>query len=501
MECSSDCRMTLSLRNRIARPAGSLIVMSTILLAPGPAAALTGVELRPVFATDDQSIFGPGQGLNIQGDLFVGLEWSQQNFEADLPGITASGFGAFQLDAGRIGFEAFADISSGVVDVEIPQSVFFNHPQQVAKGQVFTLNSFRTLIAQPLPGQPIGDGKMEINGTGFEAGVDFVIEGGAGLGGGIDLVGTNAIYSSTVPGAPTGFNVQPLSDPNLAAIAPQYGDDFTILDVDFSERLVDLTLQGNVPSVDFAIPGGFAGITAQVPDPLDLSTDMVELDGALRAAGKTDPFVEASLDAIALADLLANLTPVGAAIPPVSGSIGVDIWDDIEASVSYELISSALTAGAALAQDFEFNVRDIQVRLETNTGQVVTGLIGDDFDLLAPADGSDLEVAVFLDLVNEFRSRTGLSPELAATLDLLAGKLTVAGFDLFNFGPLFSFPVSTSFDPFWLLDDTFALGGFNQEIAAFVIPVGETTIIPEPATWLAGLGLALAVSRRRPRSA
>ena len=460
-------------------------VVVLALVAMGGAGDLHAgvIQQDATFSTTDQGLWSRGAAaVDISKSYFLGPQWDEQSHSAWVGTGVSTSFAAVHLHEGRLGLEAIFNASSGSVDVDYPVRLRYETPDQPVR-----------------PGHPIqvktsyqrrGTPKLDITGFGAEFKVDAVANLKATWGGGHDQVFSDAVYTGN-HGGPTSlpfFNVFDSVDPWL------YEDDLTLLDTG-GERRVTLITIGPGAGVTLKVPGlNTLAISAKVPPPLNQRTMSFLADGDLRTAKTGDPFLSLDLNVTTMASMLVQAFS-GGTVPPLNASIE---FPGFSSEVGYALLEIMLKSGPALHQDLEFDFRGLEVVLTSADGQVRSGQIGQTFDFVAPADGSDLELTAEVSVDQRFVNKTGLTPQIALTVDVLKANLKVWGLDLINFGPLWKLnpPLTLNFDPIMLYTpEPWELDGFNTQTQAMTIDV-----IPEPATLsllAAGAIVLLRHKRRR----
>ena len=464
-----------------AHPVASLFVLghAAFVLFSSLAQAGTLSEAK-TFSTASQSIWTPGSAtLDINKSYFLGPSWGDNSYAlwGSIP--TTSAFGAMHLHPGRIGLEASFQATSGGVDIDVPVDLTFNFPSEVEAGAPFSVTS--AFARKPNP-------KMDIRGFGAEFKVDAVADFKATWGGGydnLDLLG-DAVYTAD-HGGPTSLpylDVFSVVDPYL------YQDDLTLISTG-GEKRVSLISIGPGTGVEFEIPGfNVAGISAQVPEPLNQSTMQYDPMGNLHTAATGDQFLSLNLDAVKLTSLIAQAFS-GGTIPPLSAELE---FESLSTKINYALLDITLSAGPAMHQDLKFLLNGFDVTLTASDGQMATGKMGDSFNFVAPADGSDLDFTAAITIDQQFVNKTGLVLNFGIDVEVLKADLEIFGVTIANFGPLFEIGSDASTSPLFLYTPRpFALQGFNQETMQFRVDV----TIPEPVNISLAAILLVWVATRR----
>ena len=453
-----------------------LVLPSLIASFVACQSAMSGTITSDVtFSTSDQSMWTPGTAsANLKKSVFIGPEWesSTKAWWGSIPSVT--GFAAVHLHEGRLGLEASIQASTGGVDVDYPMQLNFTYPDVVQRGETFQLQSSYVRKANP---------KLDITGFGSEIKVDAVANVHATWGGGYDSTDLFFPASYTADHGDTssmsyyGDFLGTIPGPSPADDGIDvfdYKDDLTLFTTN-NEQRVNLITIGSGTGVDFEIPGfDVAGISAQVPAPLNQSTMAYQSNGNLKTSATGDPFLSLDLDVVKIASLIAQSFS-GGVIPPLSAEVE---FESFSTSFAYSLLDVAISAGPALHQDFEFVFKGVDVTLTTNDGQTVTGAMGDSFNLVAPTDGSDLEIEALVSINQEFLNKTGVALQAALSLGVLSADAEFFGVKLVSIGPLYETSTSANSPPFlFLTPDAFALEGFNTEKLNLRI-----SVVPEPST-------------------
>ncbi|WP_137178016.1 calcium-binding protein [Roseomonas sp. AR75] len=250
---------------------------------------------------------------------------------------------------------------------------------------------------------------------------------------------------------------------------------------------------GDLDPLYVSLIPGLLGGTLQLPSRVDTGTSALVADDDLpdlvSEGASAVPFADIQLDLDgAISQLLASLgLPI-----QLEGDLTIDTGI-FRLELGYTILSAAAVLALKFGQRFTFDASHVDVRLETEFGDVVTGRLGEDFDIPTPDGGwGTMAVEATYSLVGSFRNQSGLVASARIDHDWFAGnaELTVFGQTAegdpqnngggFDFGPLFrgSFPSAEGWDfaKFYLYDDAFAVD------AAFA-PLSETYVVNWENFW------------------
>ena len=156
-------------------------------------------------------------------------------------------------------------------------------------------------------------------------------------------------------------------------------------------------------------------------------------------------------------------------------------------------VDASLSAG--FKQSFEFTPT-LKVKYTLENGyEFVTDVGGDPFDFPIPSGvGDSLDVKASFFLENQFMNNTDLILTPAINLSVLSGKASAFGFDMLDFGPLYSKGISLPI-PIDIFDKQFSIAGFESFENNFSID-----IVPVPSALILGtLGLSTSLTLMRKR--
>ena len=177
----------------------------------------------------------------------------------------------------------------------------------------------------------------------------------------------------------------------------------------------------------------------------------------MSSSGKDD-FITLSLD---LDEIGSSLIPQ---IPDLGGELEIpDPFgsddDPPTATIEYDLLDIQAILNAGFSQSFEF-VPNLKVKYALEDGQEFVANVGDSVTIPTTEDaGESLKVSATYFLDNWFTNDTDFALTPGIELSILSGKATVLGFELFDFGPVFSDGISAPI-PIDIFSKQFTIEGF-----------------------------------------
>ena len=469
------------------------------------------------FKTQNQGMWGSGPATTfLDESVFLGVEWDGYTKNVwgwapnpSFPAQQYTGFLAADIYAGKLGFEPFVKATAGEIDLNYPVDIQLSAPDQVNPGAQFTVS---TNFSKSSSGH-----NLTTAGTGFELGMDFVMDAKVTFGAGYDddsiapgITGTGPVFTSSerVNGSTNDAWGTDVLNGNVTSRPPTavmdlHRDDITLIDTDGEFRQRVFTIGPGALNYTFNIPGtnGVTGLNIAVPGPLNLSDTTANTAGDLHAQKTGTPFLSAVIDIDQFVVTLANVAglpipPLGGTYPADNNSDNAEDDDTFEWSLgklNYDLADIDFQFGPALRQNIDFDFKKLPITLTASDGQVQHGLLGDDFDFTAPADGSDLTFTATINIDGDIRNRMGF--DLTVDIPWSIGRLglELLGLNLLNFGPLLSGSLGSHSAPIAdFYDHSFGLEGFNAVIRSF-----DVDVVPEPVTALLLLAGSTLMIRRR----
>ncbi len=386
------------------------------------------------FQATGASMWGPGQGFQFQAEDFIGVSWDESIGIGPTAGFELSG-----NTEGRIGLEYEFTVSSGTVNVDYPVDATINFPNMVNRNEQINISSSANVL---------GGAMMNTLSPQATARLELPFELSASASGSVD---------------------PPFVSPIPFTLFPSLG-------VDATHTFFDISTTNPSFSVDF---GPFGSITASVPT---INTSGTPNGGTISTSG-SDDVIEFAVD---IDGIVSTLIPQ---VPPLSGSL--DLGDEI-ASISYDLLDLQANLDVGIAQSFDFTP-GLKVKYTLETGQMFTTNVGDALSFAVPDGvGNELDVTATYFLDNTFVNDTDLVLEPGITLSVLSGSAEVFGFELLDFGPVFSDGVSAPI-PLDVFSNSFAIDFPTFE-------TNFTIIVPEPSSVvLLAFGIATLVLCGCPR--
>lgn len=414
------------------------------------------------FDSNDQSTFGSGDAQSFEPDLpFIGFEFDS--------GSTTQIFGGIDLlvveipsiqlvsgISGQIGFQPIFSINAGDIDTALDATLEVTVPDQIEEGQEITIGSrFR-----------LDDGSVfDTTSPGITLALDFIF----------DLAATLRIITDNNPNS--GFSLIPGGD----------------IDIDQTINLFTLT---NGSSLTVPLPGD-SSITGEIPQIDTVSTFNANTalfgDEFLSSSGEDRILdIDGDIDGLITSFFgLPGILENSLSIPLIPGLV--------DFVFSYNLLDFTLSGDAvngliSLAQEFEISVGDVELEFTLEDGSMFNVTAGDDLTFTVP-DGADInedgivdfnvDVNINGDPLNDaigarLDTSTFLNFDLDFTISALEASFSLDvpvadDIELAGFGPLFSqtFDIIEGDDFVTLFEDEFALTGFNNDDADFMIDISN----------------------------
>jgi len=380
------------------------------------------------FSTGGQSLWGAGQAQRVEESYFFGSEWNDSDVNLGNLGPGGAAYLRGQLDAGRLGLEATIQATTGTVDVQYPVRVTYETPDSYVPGGPVTIVTGYELS---------GDSLLKAMGPNATFDLDLVAD--------VQATGEFGVVWGALPeGTPL---------PSGVVIA----EDFAFG-------------TGGTQSVGLFDwkTGGTALGAFTMPEPITVTTTKADSNGDMKASGTANSrLFEFSADLDAIATTLAGLPRLGGELDLKSGDLDV-------AQVSYDILDLELKGGPSLYQEFEFDMRGLNVVLRSSNGETQTGRIGDTFTFTAPESG-ELEIEALVTLDQRFTSRLGLVGDLDLTATVGAIGVDLFGHELLDIGPVFKDTYSLAqVGPVFLYEKGFVLSGFQTASHEIIIRATES---------------------------
>jgi len=396
------------------------------------------VETDLPFSVEGESMWGPGSAFYFQETDFIGLEWNESFGVGPTYIFPIGDFGLNASTSGKVGLEYDFTLSSGSVNIDYPVKSTIAFPGSAYPGETVSLSSsFVNLNGKMETLSPQATAKLELPLI-FAADVDVI----------------NPFF--------------PLH------IGPSFDGTYTFFDLSTANASF---------SHDF---GGFGSIEAKIPT---INTEATLSGGKFSASG-SDDFITLTLD---VDNVVTSFFPT---IPPLGGTLA---WPEPpkepEVELSYDLLDVDALLSAGFEQSFDFTP-ELKVKYALESGyEFVTDVGGDTFDFPIPSGvGDSLDVTATFFLENQFINDTDLLLTPAIDLSALYGKASLFGWDLIDFGPVFSTGISYPI-PIDIFYNQFSIEGFQSYENNFSID-----IVPVPSALILGaLGLSTSLTLMRKR--
>jgi Ca2+-binding RTX toxin-like protein len=208
-------------------------------------------------------------------------------------------------------------------------------------------------------------------------------------------------------------------------------------------------------------------------DSFNVSIPNINTVGTETASG-SDTFISGNVDFDALAASVLGLSPLQGEITLVT----VPFVDDFV--LNYNLLDINTGGDVSLIQAFSLSDITLPAVLTLEDGTTIPFIVGDEIEVTVPSNvGSSLDISAVIDINALFSNQTDL--EVDPNLDILVGEFTVQGPFGFNetFGPVFEQSFDLDATTIEVFDDTFNLGGFNQEEVNFQVEVIDQPVPPD----------------------
>lgn len=413
----------------------SVLVAGTTAIALPSITLATTLKFDLEFATSNQNIWGEeNNNFSWGGDNgLLAVEWDEslaQNYSlikntgcakkvwgvCVWPKIEKLNVGFNAFTKGNLGLQNTFNLNSGIVDALIPIDLFFDIPDSpVEAGEMFTIQS----------------------GFSFADNASFSTKG------------INASYDlDLIFDVATGVDIDPGNQLDLG-----FDINKTINLVSLDGDNVNLELDEKFGSFDISLPEvNTTGFKSENP----LNNQLI--------SSSEDEFMKAGIDLDGLASLLFGL-------PSLQEKSELDLGIFGNLGFSYNLLDIEAAVALSMFQDFSLT-SELPAILKLEDDTIINFNIGDEISLTMPDNiGDSLEIEASIDFDALFSNSTSLGIDFG--LDFMAGEF---GLELpligeKNIGPMFEESISIYETAFELFNNTFQLGGFNQETVNFEIGI------------------------------
>jgi len=416
-----------------------------------------------VFSTSNQSMWSTGPATNGSSEpastTCICFNWNGDTYSPPFPLPVAAGLINFtaSVSPGLAGLQLSQQDTNGAVNVAFPVNITYSAPDEALAGEQITLTT---------SGVPQTGGTLATLGPAQQAALSLV----ANINANIDVDYTSLIS----PDISDNVNIST-------------GGQVTVPLVSIGSGATGITIPTPLPGFSFG---------AQVPNPLNLtSNDLVNGNQYTVSGSASPPFLSLNVQLVDV--ITAALNALGVPIPPLNGSTGID---SLGTSASYSILSDLIQLGPKFNQNFVFSETGLPVTITCSNGQSASGMLGQSFQFTMPAN-VPLACDAVADITNTFQNQTGFAIGGDQTYSVLSGALSIAGIDLFNFGPLLSSTQALpETSPVYLYDSTFPLAGFNSVEDRIVIdPIAEPSGTLPLLTGLLAMTLLYCPRQLRPQ--
>ena len=324
---------------------------------------------------------------------------------------------------GRAGVQETLELDGGTVDAVIPIQLFLE-----------------------IPDEPLEEGETFLIQSGFSFGED------------------------TAPS----FTTSSLNSTYDLDLIIEVDADLNVLDFNTSfnvDETVDLASFDSTQSSNVFINPNLDSFNVSIPNINTVGTETAF--NQLTASG-SDTFISGNVDVDTLAADVLGLSPLQGEITLVT----VPFFDDVV--LNYNLLDITTGGDVSLIQAFSLSDITLPAELTLEDGTTIPFIVGDEIEVTVPSNvGSSLDINAAIDINALFSNQTDL--EVDPNLDILIGEFTIQGPFGFNetFGPAFEQSFDLDATTIEVFDDTFNLGGFNQEQISFQIEVIEQPVTPD----------------------
>ncbi|MGB3534688.1 MAG: hypothetical protein WBA13_14380 [Microcoleaceae cyanobacterium] len=244
-------------------------------------------------------------------------------------------------------------------------------------------------------------------------------------------------------------------------------------DTSFSiDEIIPLVNFDSAVSSDVFVNNDISNLSVNIPD---IDTIGTETDDLQLTASVKDTFVTGTVDVDAVLASVLGLSPFEREITLVSIPSFGDIVLDIN------LLDVDAGADISLIQAVSLSDITLPAVLTLEDGTTIPFNVGEDIEVTVPNNvGSSLEIDAEIDINALFSNQTNI--EVDPSINILAGEFSLQepfGFNQ-SFGPLFTENINLDETLFEVFNDTFDLGGFNQEEISFQVEVIDQSIDPTP---------------------
>lgn len=382
---------------------------------------MTTLNFDLLFETSNQSIWDSGEAFNFTfggNEGFIGLNWDESTsagFTIPIPFFDDINVGFNASTSGQIGLQNTLNINGGNVSAFIPVDLSLIIPNEPVKaGETFTIHS----------------------GFSFDSNSTFTTSSPRASYA-LDLIFQLASALDLEPIDILDFNFSVDETPNL---------------VNFDTESSNLNLTGDLGNLQIDFPN----VNTQ---------GTLSSSNALTSSGE-DTFLNGDIDLDFIATTVLNA--LGVPVPPLEGSGSIDLGFIGDIGLEYNLLDVDATALLSILQEFALS-GTLPGLLLLENGISIPFNVGEDITLTMPDNvGESLDINAVIDFNALFSNSTSLGLDFG--VNLTAGQFELELPIIRDFSvTLFEDSVELFDTSFGIYNNTFNLGGFNQQQISFQV--------------------------------
>lgn len=463
-----------------------------LALAAGPVLAAPQVVQQSLsFQSSQQSLWNSGDAFQFDWQRFVGLDvnpaaWTinppaisgSKNLPWPIPDFDYKADPYIQFDADfRLGMNVGAQVGGGSVNSRLDWSVGLQLPEQIVRGQAFSLGAQATRLASSA---------FQTTAPTASAWVDGILD--LYLGGYVRITTSQDLGTHDYRMGNKGF-----TDKNTSNTPYR-----TLANVKLSPEIASVNRNGSGQLRVVGVDIGGVGSEFEVG-----STTITAGDWRVNPAGSLQGQALRGTDQTTMLTATLDVDQMALSGLPALGTGIQHDWGVIAMDMGYEIVDVKTSLGVGMKQDLTLDSQ-LLVHLDFSDAVLIDGVEMLSYfgalDALPAMTmlGDRVEVTPTYFVDAELRNQTALTFAAGAALTVLEAHAKMS-YDLTyfgtgvrgtvmnqQFGPMYAWDTTVPLGEIGVYDQRFALGGFDAV-------QGETfilTAVPEPATvalWLAGL--------------